>query len=75
MRLRLSKLNAEWRQSGLARIWQDRGIPEISIRLGVHSGAVVAGNLGSQTRMKDSVIGDSFPAACRTLRCITALTR
>jgi len=65
MRLRLGELNAEWRQSGLARIWQDRGIPEISIRLGVHTGAVVAGNLGSQTRMKYSVIGDTVNVASR----------
>ncbi|HYP04148.1 MAG TPA: adenylate/guanylate cyclase domain-containing protein, partial [Cyanobium sp.] len=65
MRLRLSELNAEWRQSGLARTWQDSGIQEISIRLGVHTGQVVAGNLGSQTRMKYSVIGDTVNVASR----------
>lgn len=65
MRLRLRELNAEWRHSGLASFWQDSGVPEISIRLGVHTGAVVAGNLGSQTRMKYSVIGDTVNVASR----------
>jgi class 3 adenylate cyclase len=39
------------RKSGLART------------LGVHIGAVVAGNPGSQTRMKYSVLGDTVNVA------------
>jgi len=65
MRLRLKELNAVWQESGMARSWQESGVSEISLRIGIHSGQVVAGNLGSQTRMKYSVIGDTVNVASR----------
>jgi adenylate cyclase len=65
MRLRLKELNAAWLESGMARSWQESGVTEISLRIGVHTGQVVAGNLGSQTRMKYSVIGDTVNVASR----------
>jgi len=65
MRQRLKELNTEWQESGLARSWQESGIAEISLRVGVHSGTVVAGNLGSHSRMKYSVIGDTVNVASR----------
>ena len=34
-------------------------------RIGIHSGPVVAGNLGGTTRMKYAVIGDSVNVAAR----------
>lgn len=61
----LETLNANWDQSGLADSWHRRGIPDISIRIGLHSGSVIAGNLGSKTRMKYSVIGDTVNVASR----------
>ena len=65
MRQRLVELNQEWRQSGLSQYWQDGGEAGLSERIGMHTGAVVAGNLGGNTRGKYSVIGDSVNVAAR----------
>ena len=65
MLTRLDELNEMWRQSGLARSWRDSGITQISSRTGLHCGKVIAGNIGSQSRIKYSVIGDSVNVASR----------
>ena len=65
MRARCTSLNVEWRDSGLAALWLDQGIEEITARIGVHTGRVVAGNLGSATRMKYGVTGDAVNVAAR----------
>ncbi len=65
MQRRSAELDAAWIASGKARLWQERGIERLSARIGLHSGRVVAGNLGSKTRMKYAVIGDVVNTAAR----------
>jgi adenylate cyclase len=58
MRARLEQLNEAWEASGVAKLWSDRGIARLGARTGLHSGDVVAGDFGSRSRTKYSVIGE-----------------
>ncbi|MET0262125.1 MAG: adenylate/guanylate cyclase domain-containing protein, partial [Rariglobus sp.] len=65
MRQRLNQLNGEWEARGLAARWQAVGIERIEARMGIHTGPLVAGNIGSASRMKYCVMGDTVNIAAR----------
>lgn len=52
----LERLNAELR---------DEGLPEMLIRLGIHSGDALVGSMGSAERIEYAVIGDTVNCASR----------
>ncbi|MEM7016192.1 MAG: adenylate/guanylate cyclase domain-containing protein [Pseudomonadota bacterium] len=51
--------------TGMNQSFQQRGMPEISLGIGINTGLVVAGNMGSETRLNYTVIGDSVNLASR----------
>ncbi len=56
MRLELAKMNESF---------VERGMPALRFGIGLHSGTVLAGNIGASNRMEFTVIGDTVNAASR----------
>src|SRR5204862_2785439 len=56
MRTTLLQLNAGWKE---------RGLPVSGMRIGIHTGPLVAGSLGSSDRQEFTVIGDTVNIASR----------
>lgn len=56
MRERLEQLN---------RGFRDQGLPVLSHGIGIHSGAVLAGNIGSPDRLSYALVGDTVNTASR----------
>jgi class 3 adenylate cyclase len=65
MKEELNKLNEIWDRKETSRFWKNHGIESINMRIGLHTGSVIAGNVGSQEMLQYTTIGDTVNVAAR----------
>ena len=58
-------LSMEQKIIQLNRAWQSKNMPTIGMRIGIYTGPLVAGSLGSAQRLEYAVIGDTVNTASR----------
>jgi adenylate cyclase len=61
----LAALELHVEMSELNQKWQDQGLPEFRTRIGIHTGTVIAGVLGSNDRLSYTAFGDVINVASR----------
>ncbi len=49
----------------LNKVWATQGLPQVGMRVGIFTGPIVVGSLGSKNRLEYGVIGDSVNTASR----------
>ncbi len=62
-------LDIEYRLKQLNQDWKSRNFPEISMRVGIFTGPIVAGSLGGKERLEYGLLGDSVNIASRLESC------
>ena len=62
---RLAELNAEWYESGLYKSWVEAVGPKLKHRIGLNTGEMVVGNMGSENRFDYTMMGNSVNLAAR----------
>ena len=65
MRSAIEKLNERWHQTSIFHAASNAGVDSLFNRIGIHTGSVIAGNLGSHQTMKYGVVGDAVNVAAR----------
>ena len=65
MKKQLDELNKVWDANETSRYWKNHDIESITMRIGIHTGSVIAGNLGSKEMLQYSTIGDTVNVAAR----------
>ena len=65
MREKLNEMNQKWDEAEFSRYWKNHGIDKITARTGIHTGSVIAGNIGSDRMLQYSTIGDTVNVASR----------
>jgi adenylate cyclase len=64
MRTTLAQANADWEHAE-PKLWYGQGTAQLHMRIGIHTGVVIAGNVGTRSRAKYSIIGDVVNVAAR----------
>lgn len=72
VRRRFADLQRDWEKNGRTRSWAASGKP-LTPHLGVHSGRVVLGNLGTSMRVRYGGIGADVDRACAVERLASEL--
>ncbi len=61
----LAALEQQEQLAKLRKVWRGKGLPAIHIRLGLNSGPMIVGNMGTSTRMDYTMMGDHVNLAAR----------
>ncbi len=60
-----SAVRMQRRVAELNQLWEARGLPSLHMRIGINTGPVVAGNMGTESIFNYTIIGDSVNLASR----------